>query len=158
MKKAMLKTVAIQIILAEAVGGLAAALSGNIGSDYRAFNQPPLSPPGWLFPVVWVILYALMGISAALVMEASAPQDAKANALKFYIGQLIINFLWPIIFFRFENFWMAFVFLLALDLLVAVTLIKFWRIRPAAGWLLIPYALWILFATYLNWGVAQLNP
>ncbi len=157
MKKAMLKTVAVQILLAEAVGGLAAALSGGFSSTYTELNQPPLAPPGWLFPVVWVILYALMGIAAALVMAAPAPQDAKARALKFYIGQLIINFLWPIIFFRFENYWMALVFLLALDLLVFVTTVKFWKIRPAAGWLLVPYFIWILFATYLNWGVARLN-
>ncbi len=157
MKKAILKTIAIQIILAEAVGGLAAALSGGFGGSYTNLNQPPLSPPGWLFPIVWTILYAMMGIAAALVMAAPAPQDQKARALKFYIGQLIVNFLWPIIFFRFENYWMALVFLLALDLLVIVTLVKFWRIKPAAGWLLVPYLLWILFATYLNWGVSQLN-
>ncbi len=157
MKKAMFKTVAIQILLAEAVGGLAAALSGGFSSSYTDLIQPPLAPPGWLFPVVWTILYALMGIAAALVLAAPAPQVQKARALKFYIAQLIVNFLWPIIFFRFENYWMALVFLLALDLLVIVTLVKFWQIKPAAGWLLVPYLIWILFATYLNWGVAQLN-
>ena len=158
MKKAMIKTIAIQILLAEAVGALSAALSGNIGGIYPTLNQPPLSPPGWVFPIVWPILYALMGIAAALVLAAPAPQEEKARALKLYAAQLMINFLWSIIFFRFENYWMALIFLLALDILVAVTLIKFWKIRPAAGWLLVPYLLWILFATYLNWGVAQLNP
>ena len=157
MRKALLKTVAFQILLAEAVGGLAAALSGGIHSFYDQMNRPPLSPPGWVFPVVWVILYALMGIAAALVMAAPAPQEAKARALKLYIGQLLINFLWPIIFFRFQNYWVAFVFLIALDLLVGWTSIRFFRIKPASGWLMIPYLAWVLFATYLNWGVAQLN-
>ena len=145
------------IVLAELVGALSALLSGNSGGLYPELNNPPLSPPGWLFPVVWGILYALMGIAAYLVYASDADGDKKREALKYYAAQLAVNFLWSIVFFRFQAFWAAVAVIVVLDLLIVATMLKMRRVRKAAGYLMVPYLIWTLFATYLAAGVAVLN-
>lgn len=157
MKKINWISLLTSIFIAELVGALSALLSGNSGELYSSFKSPPLSPPGWIFPVVWAILYALMGIAAYLVYESDANPAKKQEALKFYAAQLAVNFLWSIVFFRFQAFWAAVIVILTLVLLVILTMIKFWPIQKAAVWFLVPYLLWILFATYLAIGVAVLN-
>lgn len=156
MKKNVWKPYIISILIAEAVGLLSGLLAGNIGTSYRSLVQPPLSPPGWLFPVVWVILYALMGIAAAMIWRSPATQDRR-QALYLYAAQLFVNFWWSILFFRFELFWFSAVWIILLDLLVIATILQFYKINQTAAWLLVPYLIWILFATYLNIGVAVLN-
>ena len=138
------------------VGILAALLSGGM-SDYGNLIQPPLSPPGWLFPIVWTILYLLMGYASYRVLQSGKPAGQIRNALTFYGAQLLLNFLWPIVFFRLEWFFAAFVLLLALWVLIFFTMQKFSKLDETAGDLMLPYLLWVTFAGYLNLGVYLLN-
>lgn len=144
----------LQILLALAVGGLSALLAG--GTDaYATLIKPPLSPPGWVFPAVWTILYILMGIAAGRVLTS---EDADtAAALRIYYLQLALNFLWSPIFFRFGRLAFAAVWLAALVLAVFAAYRRFRRIDTTAGRLLLPYLAWCLFALYLNIGFAVLN-
>ena len=139
-----------------AVGGLASLLSGGMG-DYRQQNQPPLSPPGWVFPLVWTILYLLMGYASYRVLVSGKDSAAVRSALKTYGAQLLLNFLWPIVFFGLEWRVAAFFLLIGLWLLIYITIKKFSAIDELAGDLLIPYLLWVAFAAYLNLGLILLN-
>lgn len=156
MKPINLKRLLIAILIPEAVGFLSSFVTGNISNMYNSYTKPPLSPPGIVFPIVWGILYALMGIASYIVFEESKGEKRK-EALTFYALQLAVNFIWPIIFFRFEAYWVAVVVILVLLALVVITALKFKEISNVAFWLLIPYIVWLVFATYLNIGVAVLN-
>ena len=156
MKPINLKRLIIAILIPEAVGLLSSFVTGNIGGTYNSYTKPPLSPPGIIFPIVWVILYALMGIASYIVYEEARGEKAK-EALTFYGLQLAVNFIWPIIFFRFEAYWLAVIVIFVLLALVVITALKFKEISEAAFWLLVPYIVWLAFATYLNIGVAVLN-
>lgn len=151
------KALALSVALPLAVGGLAALISGGGAEAYGALNRPALSPPAWLFPVVWTALYILMGIAAYRVAVSDAAPARKRTALLFYGIQLFFNFLWPIAFFNFGAYWFAFVWILLLFALIFVTAVLFYRITPTAGWLLLPYLFWVAFASYLNLAVARLN-
>lgn len=122
---------------------------------YSALLQPPLAPPGWLFPVVWTILYILMGVSAYLVYECDT--EEKYIGLAVYVLQLIFNFLWLIIFFNIRNLLFAFVWLVFLWILVLAMTISFYKVNKTAGLLQIPYLLWVTFAGYLNIALYILN-
>lgn len=150
------KPLLIALAIPLAVGGLAALLSGGM-ADYKALEQPPLSPPGWVFPVVWTVLYLLMGYASYRVYTAGMSPALTKKALRFYAAQLALNFLWPIVFFGFEWYLAAFVILVALWILILLTLRLFTAIDETAGDLLIPYLLWVTFAGYLNLGVYLLN-
>ena len=150
------KKLIICLLIPLAVGGLATLLSGGT-SDYRAFNQPPLSPPGWVFPIVWTVLYLLMGYASYRVLTSGAEPDKIRRALTFYGAQLALNFLWPIIFFGFDLYLVAFLVLIALWVLIFLTIRAFSKIDERAGDLLLPYLLWVTFAGYLNLGVYLLN-
>lgn len=139
-----------------AVGGLAALLSGGMGS-YRVMNQPPLSPPAWVFPLVWTILYLLMGEASYRVLVSGKDETQIRRALIAYGAQLFLNFLWPLIFFRGMMYLTAFIVLIALWVGIVVTMRLFSRLDETAGDLLIPYLLWVTFAGYLNLGVFLLN-
>ncbi len=139
-----------------AVGGLAALLSGGMGA-YRAMNQPPLSPPGWVFPVVWSILYLLMGEASYRILESGADKEKVRGALIAYGVQLLLNFVWPLVFFGGQMYLAAFFVLVALWIAIFITLRRFSAIDETAGNLLIPYLLWVTFAGYLNFGVFLLN-
>lgn len=149
------KALAVSVAVPLAVGGLAALISGGGAEAYGALNRPALSPPAWLFPVVWTALYILMGVAAYLVAVSDADSAQKRTALLFYGVQLFFNFLWPIAFFNFGAYWFAFVWILLLFALIFVTAVLFYRITPAAGWLLLPYLFWVAFASYLNFAVAS---
>ncbi len=137
-----------------AVGGLASLLSGGMG-NYRVLNQPPLSPPAWVFPVVWTILYLLMGEASYRIWVSGSPQTKRA--LTAYGVQLFLNFLWPLVFFGGQMYLTAFLLLLALWVAIFITIRMFSKIDETAGDLLIPYLLWVTFAGYLNLGVFLLN-
>lgn len=139
-----------------AVGGLAALLSGGMGS-YKAMVRPPLSPPGWVFPVVWSILYLLMGEASWRVLESGADKETVRGALVAYGVQLALNFVWPLVFFGARAYFVAFILLVALWIGIFMTLRRFSAIDERAGNLLIPYLLWVTFAGYLNFGVFLLN-
>lgn len=151
------KTYAFWILLTEAVGGLAGWLTRRGAKIYNAaITQPPFSPPGIVFPIVWGILFALMGISAARVYLAPA-SNARTRSLLLFFLQLAFNFFWSIIFFNFQAFGLAFFWLIALWLLILAMLFSFRKVDRLAAWLQIPYLLWVSFAAYLNFGVWMLN-
>ena len=155
----MKKTRYIQwILLAEAVGGLSGFLSRKGMQVYNlSVQKPSFTPPNWLFPVVWVILYALMGIGAARV-ESSPQGRLRSRSLNLYIVQLIVNFFWSLIFFNAGAYGAALLWLLILLVLAAAMTLAFYRVDKTAGLLQIPYLLWLSFAAVLNYGVWQLNP
>ncbi len=145
------------LLLPLAVGGAATLLTRNSMAAFQALKQPPLSPPGWLFPVVWTLLYLLMGLASFWVASPGLDEQSARHALGLYGVQLAANFLWPLLFFRWGLLWTAFIWLMILWLLVLATLGAFWRLCPKAGWVLLPYLVWVTFAGYLNFGVALLN-
>ena len=152
------KTYIISIILALAVGGLSAFLTRGNMDIYDQLNTPPLSPPGILFPIVWTILYALMGISAAMVWSDEFALPAKKRpAIYVYAASLFFNFFWSILFFNLNVFFISFLWLIVLFALIIATIIKYRRISPLAAYLQIPYALWVAFAGYLNLGIWYFN-
>lgn len=153
----MRKALIICLLIPLAVGGLAAWLTMDSMAQFAALAQPPLSPPGWVFPVVWTILYLLMGWASFLIWKSGAPQAAKRRALGLYGAQLAVNFVWPLLFFRAGLYGFALIWLVILLVLVAETMLAFGRIDRRAAWLLAPYFLWLLFAAYLNAGVWLLN-
>ena len=152
-----IKKLAISIALPLLIGILSSLLGGTQQEAYSSFAKPPLSPPSWLFPVVWTILYILMGISAYLVSKTDADDDAKKSAFVFYGLQIIFNFFWSIWFFRFSLYGFSFLWLIALLILVVITAVKFYDINAVAGWLYIPYIAWMSFAAYLNYMIWMLN-
>ncbi len=154
--KENVKKLLVALAIPLAVGGLSWLLSGGSG-DFRSLNQPPLSPPGWLFPIVWTILYLLMGYSSYRVYTSGKPQALTQRALKLYFAQLALNFLWSIVFFGFEWYLAAFFVLVALWILIFLTMRAFSAIDEIAGDLLIPYLLWVTFAGYLNISIYFLN-
>ena len=145
----------INLLLPLAVGGLSAFLTADSMEVYQALRQPPLSPPGWLFPIVWTILYVLMGIAAYLVWVRDS--TGRNGALLFYGLQLAFNFVWTLIFFNLQNHGLALLWILILWVLILITTVRFFRETKAAGWLMVPYLLWVSFAVYLNAGVWLLN-
>ena len=157
MKKSNWKTYAFWILLAEGVGGLSGWLTREGVRTYeRTIVQPPLSPPGIVFPIVWTILFALMGIGAARVYLTPA-SAARSRSLLLFLVQLAFNFLWSIIFFNLQMFGFAFIWLIALWLLIAWMTVSFYQVDPLAALLQIPYLLWVAFAGYLTFGVWLLN-
>jgi len=151
------KTLIGAIAIPLAVGGLSALLTMSSMEKFSALNQPPLSPPGWLFPVVWSILFILMGIASYLVLNSGGSQSDITGALKLYAIQLVFNFLWSIFFFNLELYTFSFVWLVALFVMIAVMTYKFSKLSKPAALMIIPYLIWVAFAGYLNLGIAILN-
>ena len=151
------KTFIVALLIPLLVGVASGLISMNAMGSFKELEKPPLSPPAYLFPIVWSILYILMGISSYLVIESGVSAEAKTNALKKYSIQLFFNFFWSIIFFNFEWYGIAFVWLIILLVSVISTTFTFYRINKASAFLLIPYILWVSFAGYLNLAIAILN-
>lgn len=153
--------IVVCIAIPLAVGGLSAAISGNAMSSFSQMNQPTLSPPAWLFPIAWTILYILMGISSYLIWTARSvtPQSNSEirNWLIVYGLSLLFNFCWSPVFFNMKWYWFAFIWLLALWVMIFYLVIRAKNISKTAMWLMIPYLLWLTFAGYLNVGIALLN-
>ena len=145
------------ILLAEAVGALSGWLTREGTEIYaQTILKPPFSPPGWVFPVVWTILYALMGIGAARIYQAP-PSGTRSLGLNLFVAQLVVNFFWSPIFFNLQAFGFAFFWLLLLWGLVLWMILAFRTVDPPAAKLQVPYLLWLTFAAYLNLGVWYLN-
>ena len=124
-------------------------------STYNTLNKPPLSPPSVVFPIAWSILYLLMGISIYIIMQSK--NKLKENARLIYFIQLVINALWTPIFFGLKEYFFAFLWILMLIVLVITMILTFYKISKKAAYIQIPYLLWLLFASYLNFGVFVLN-
>ena len=149
------KALIISVLIPLAVGAVAGLLTMGGMESFAAMNQPPLSPPAWLFPVVWTILYILMGISSYLIYVRES--EGKSKALSTYGYQLLVNFLWPVFFFNFQWYFFSFLWLVLLWILVAKMILEFGEISKIAALLNVPYLLWLSFAGYLNLGVWLLN-
>ncbi len=117
--------------------------------------QPPLSPPAYLFPIVWTLLFLLMSVSAAIIYDSD--DEVSPKALFLYMIQLTLNFWWCVLFFGFRLYFFSFIWLLLLLLTVFVMTVLFYRVNKLAGILQIPYILWLMFAAYLNFGIWFLN-
>ncbi len=155
MNKNGTKKLTASIAIGLGTGLLSVLLTLGNFKAYSALLQPPLAPPGWLFPIVGGILYILMGVSAYLVYECDT--EEKYIGLAVYVLQLIFNFLWLIIFFNIGNLLFAFVWLVFLWVLVLAMTISFYKVNKTAGLLQIPYLLWVTFAGYLNIALYILN-
>lgn len=147
--KTYLKAILIPLI----VGGVVGFITSRF-IDYNSLQQPPLAPPAILFPIVWTILYTLMGVSYG-ILDVNGLVDSSINTV--YYLQLFVNALWSIFFFVFKWRFFAFLWIILLLVLVAIMIIRFYRKNKIAGLLQFPYLLWVAFATYLNFGVYLLN-
>ncbi len=136
-------------------GGFLVGLLTNNSEYFNALTKPPLTPPAALFPIAWTILYTLMAISASLILSSKEGRDS--GVIKIYYLQLIINFIWPFLFFVFNFLELSFIWILLLIALVGYMIYKFYGINKTAALLQIPYFLWLIFAAYLNLGYVILN-
>jgi len=123
--------------------------------SFQTLEKPAFTPPSALFPIVWTVLYILMGIGAAHIYLSNAP--SKKRALTFYALQLAVNFLWTIFFFNMDAYWFSFFWLLLLIVLIIAMMVSFGKINKSAALLQLPYLLWVSFAGYLNFMIALLN-
>lgn len=151
------KPLLLALALPLAVGGFSAFLTRDGMRAFASLRQPPLSPPAWLFPVVWTMLYLSMGLASYLVWVSGVSDRRRDRALTVYGLSLAANFLWPILFFTVQAWFAAFLLLLLLWALVGIAALLFGAITPRAGKLLLPYLAWLTFAAYLNLGVWLLN-
>ncbi len=153
------KPYVISILIALGVGALSGFLSREGMEAYQlSAVKPPLSPPDIVFPIVWSILYTLMGISAALVfVNRDKDIEAAYDGLKAYALQLVMNFFWSLIFFNMGAYLFAFIWLLIMEIIIIYMILRFKKVSPLAAYLQIPYALWCVFALYLNLMTAILN-
>ena len=156
MKKS--KPYIISVAIALGVGLLSAFLTKDSMDIYKTVNRPPLAPPSILFPIVWTILFILMGIGAALVYARKDEMPkAVSNALSAYAVNLTVNFMWSIIFFNFRAFLLSFVWLIFLLVVIIKMITVFWKVSKVAAILQIPYLIWVAFAGYLNFAIFLLN-
>lgn len=157
MKKKKTLSLVLCVLIPLAVGGLSAFITRRGMADFAQMAKPPLTPPAIVFPIVWTVLYVLMGVASWLVLQSSAGKDTVSKALKRYGEQLFFNFFWSVFFFSLSVYYAAFLWLIALWVMILLTLLSFWKIRPAAGALMLPYLVWVTLAGYLNLSVALLN-
>jgi tryptophan-rich sensory protein len=144
------------VLVTGAAGALGAVASRSAAGFYQLLDRPTWAPPGWLFGPVWAVLYLAMATAAWLV--ARAPAGPHLPALLLYVTQLLANAAWTWLFFALRRGRWAFAEVVLLLALVALTAAAFWRVRPAAGVLLLPYLAWVAFATALTWSVWRRNP
>ena len=153
-----LKPYIIGILIPLGVGGLSALLTRGNMDLYDEIITPPLAPPAILFPIVWTLLYILMGLSSVMIYKNKTSEiKARTSALATYASSLVVNFAWSIIFFNFKAYFVAFVWLLLLLFFVVKTIFEYKRIEKTAAYLQIPYALWVAFAGYLTLAILLLN-
>ena len=133
------------------------APSGSANSWYAALEKPAATPPDWLFPVAWTLIYILMGIALAIVINARGSRW-RAAALVAFALQLIVNLVWSPVFFGMHRLHLALLLIIAMFVLTAATTWLFAKVRSGAALLMVPYLLWIVFAGYLNFAIIQLNP
>lgn len=145
------------LLLAFAAAAVGALASANAGDFYRELVRPSWAPPGWLFGPVWSVLYALMGVAAWLVWRARGFGGAR-NALLLFVVQLAANALWTWLFFAWRQGGLAFAEILLLLALILATVVSFWRVNRLAAVLLLPYLLWVSFASALSLSIWRLNP
>ncbi|MGN1315438.1 MAG: TspO/MBR family protein [Acutalibacteraceae bacterium] len=150
--KSLIKNLAIPLL----VGALAGFLTNADAKEFTATAQKPVfMPPDWLFPVVWTVLYVLMGFAAYIIENSQSHR--KNRALIIYYIQLFFNFAWSFIFFSCENYLFAFIWIIALLIFILATILEFKMVKARAAYLLIPYVIWVSFASVLNFSIYLLN-
>lgn len=163
--KTKLEKIIVAIGVPILVGSISSGLVGNSRAAYAQLTQPEIAPPGWIFPIVWGILFVLMGIASYLIATshrttahtATSQGEQVKEALTIYGVQLVVNFFWSIIFFRMERYLLAFLWIILLWVLILKTIKAFYPISKVAAYLLIPYLLWVTFAGMLNLFIYFLN-
>ena len=149
----LIKSVALPLC----IGFLASLLTRQSMQIFPTLNKPPLSPPAIVFPIVWTILYTLMGIGFYLVVTSDGKEEDIQQAIRVYGIQLVVNFLWPTFFFNLQWYLFSFIWLIFLWILVFVMIVRFSRVSKTAAYINIPYLIWLTFAAYLNLGIFLLN-
>jgi tryptophan-rich sensory protein len=148
----------VSILIPLAIGTLSALITMGNMDIYEEIVTPPLSPPGWLFPVVWSVLYTLMGISAGMVWQKRKEKPKEVDkAISYYALSLAFNFVWSILFFNFKLYLVSFAWLIILFVLIVYTIRAYLKISKISAYLQIPYAVWVAFAGYLNLAIWFLN-
>lgn len=148
----------IAIVVSELAGIIGSVFTASsVAGWYKTLIRPDIAPPSWVFGPVWTTLFALMGIAAFLIWKKGIDRKDVRIALYIFAGQLVLNTLWSILFFGMQNPGAAFVEIIILWIAILATIISFAKISKAAGWLLIPYILWVSFAAYLNYSFWILN-
>lgn len=150
-----IETFIIAILIPIAVGSISTLFTKNVPATYNQLTKPDFSPPSYIFPIVWLILYILMGISSYLIYISTS--QYRTVALRIYAIQLFFNFFWSIIFFGLQMYLLAFIWIWCLIMLIILMILVFYQIRPLAAFLQIPYLLWCIFAAYLNFSIYMLN-
>ena len=149
-----IKSLIVNILIPNAIGFISSILA-KVSSEFDKFTKPTWTPPGVLFPIIWSILYVLMGISSSIIYESNTTY--KKDALKIYAINILINGLWSILFFRFKLFFISFVTIIVLLALTIIMIIKYYKINKVAGLLQIPYLIWLCVALVLSYNVYLLN-
>lgn len=149
------KSLTANLAISLGTGILSALITRNSMDTYKNLNLPKLAPPSILFPIVWTILFILMGISAYIIYESNS--DQKQSALTIYGIQLLVNFIWPILFFNLGLYLFSFIWIILLWSLIILMINSFKKISSIAAYLQIPYLLWVTFASYLNFMIYYNN-
>ena len=158
-KKIDILKLVVSIVACEGAGGIGSVFTmAAIPTWYATLQKPPFTPPNWLFAPAWGTLYLLMGIAAFIVWRRGWQNRPVRTALIIFLIQLILNALWSVVFFGLESPLYGMVVILALWIAILFTIINFYRISAIAGWLLLPYILWVSFAAVLNISIWVLNP
>ncbi len=152
-----LKALIISIIISEGVGILSAIFAGNISGTFKQLKKPSFAPPSWIFPVVWIVLYFLMAVAVYRIWLLGQRGINVRKALIFYAVQLTLNFAWSIIFFKFKLIWLALIEILVLLIYVILTTMEFRKFDRKAFVLMIPYVVWVAFASVLNNAIWKIN-
>ena len=148
----------IGVAVCLAAGGASGLVTTNaINTWYVTLNKPSFNPPNWLFAPVWTALYTMMGVAAALIWHEGWEKPAVKNALLFFGIQLVLNVAWTLVFFGAKLPNWAFLIIILLWIMILLCILKFLKIKKVAGYLLIPYLLWVTFASVLNGAIWQLN-
>lgn len=157
MKKIELSKLFIAIAIPVLVGFISGIISSGARGTYEEMIKPSFSPPGYIFPIVWTILYILMGISSYLVVQTDTDEELKKRAIALYVIQLVLNFFWPILFFNFHLYLFSFLWLVVLIVFIIMMIRAFYDVNKLAAYLQIPYLLWCVFASVLNFTIFYLN-
>lgn len=157
MKKLNIVTLIISLAIPILVGLLSSSLSSDGMANYGMMNKPPASPPAIVFPIAWTLLYLMMGLASYYIYNSTLDNKLRSFLLILYVVQLAMNFMWSIVFFNWHMYLFAYIWLIVMLLLVIVLAFKAFTLSKTATLLLIPYILWLTFASYLNLGAFLLN-
>ena len=157
MKKIHLGTLILCLAIPVLTGILSATITSSAMKAYASMNKPPLSPPAIVFPIAWTILYLMMGLALYLIVITPSDKNLKGTAVLLFTIQLIMNFMWSIIFFKWGQYLAAFIWLIIMLCILIICAFRFYDINRSSAYLLIPYIVWLIFASYLNMGSFILN-